>query len=177
MQLSAGRPGDRILIMSELHLTPSNSLPEPLDLPITSTNSPPSISSPQTPALIVLLSSSSRAFRFKNVILCAWNLCVSDFGSRRKEYKSKRWDGGLGRGWEKKDELPLLKPHCSLYIGTSHHPFGPILVTGTLLPSSSIRPPHVSVIPFPFPFPFPPKTTKTAWEKWIKTHGYKQSSA
>ena len=30
-----------------------------------------------------------------------------------------------------------MNPHCSLYIGTSHQPFGPILVTLTLLPSSS----------------------------------------
>ena len=45
-------------------------------------------------------------------------------------------------------DSPVLNPHCSLYIGTSHQPFGPILVTLTLLPSSSkIRNPAISPAP------------------------------
>ena len=50
-----------------------------------------------------------------------------------------RWEG-------KGEDRPVVKPHCSLYIGTSHQPFGPILVTGTLLPSSS------KITPQPLPF-------------------------
>ena len=74
------------------------------------------------------MSGGSCARRPEDVVLSAFNRRASVSLPEKRPSKEQLGQDG---------DSPVLNPHCSLYIGTSHQPFGPILVTGTLLPSSS----------------------------------------